>query len=270
LRASDFIPKFSGYLVSIKLPIFLWNALAMQPLSRVNPNCATEWGSNSVMLKRPKVGARIAQYIAEWSEIESLLGLFLAMLLHANQKAVLAIYSGLENRAAQLRMITSAAQAVLPQDHFDVVEVLMKIDIRPSMRYRDKLAHWCWGYSDQLQDALLLREPADKLANMTDFVNLQQQRDRVSRDIPINFDTIYVVTESDLDRALIQLADVQHRLLTVHGSIWERNPPEVRIELLRQLSTTPPVQTFLERHAASRNAAKAQPESPGSKENGTV
>jgi hypothetical protein len=225
----------------------------MQPLSRVNSNCATEWGSNSVMLKRPNVAARVAQYIAEWSEIESLLGLFVAMLLHANQKAILAIYSGLENRAAQLRMITSAAEAVLASDHFDVVEVLMRIDIRPSMRYRDKLAHWCWGYSDQLPDALLLREPADKLANMTDFVNLQQHAYRVSRDIPINFDTIFVVTGSDLDRALEQLVEVQHRLLTVHASIWEKNSQKVRVELLDQLKAMPQIRIALDRLAASRH-----------------
>jgi hypothetical protein len=218
------------------------------------------------MLKRPNVGVRIAQYIAEWSEIESLLGLFLAMLLHANQKAVLAIYSGLENRSAQLRTITSAAQATLPQDHFDVVEVLMKIDIRPSMRYRDKLAHWCWGYSEQLQDSLLLREPADKLANMTHFVNLQQERQVVSRDIPINFDTIYVVTESDLNRALAQLGDVQQRLLTVHGTIWERNQPKERVELLNQLKAMPEIRIALDRLAASRNNQKSQPLSPEPRE----
>ena len=71
------------------------------------------------MTLRAKVAVKVAQYIAEWSEIESLLGLFLALLLHANQKAVLAMYAGIENRAAQLRMIDSAAGAVLPPDHYD-------------------------------------------------------------------------------------------------------------------------------------------------------
>ena len=56
----------------------------MQRLSRVKLNCATNWGSNSVMTLRPKVAVKIAQYIAEWSEIESLLGLFLAVLLHGS------------------------------------------------------------------------------------------------------------------------------------------------------------------------------------------
>ena len=94
------------------------------------------------MLLRPEVGARVAQYIAEYSEIESLLGLFLALLLHANQKAIMAIYSNLENRAAQLRMIKSAAQSTLPPHHFDVISVLLRIDIAPCQKYRDKLAHW--------------------------------------------------------------------------------------------------------------------------------
>ncbi|WP_315738751.1 hypothetical protein [Bradyrhizobium sp. SZCCHNR1093] len=223
----------------------------MQPLSRVKPSCATEWGSNSVMLKRPNVGIRTAQYIAEWSEIESLLGLFLAMLLHANQKAVLAIWSGLENRSAQLRTISSAARATLTEDHFHVVEAIMKIDIRSSMKYRDKLAHWSWGYSDQLEDALLIREPADKLTNMTHFVNLQQSSQVLSRDIPINFDTIYVITQSDLDRALTKLDTVQQRLLTLHGTIWERNDTKVRADLLNQLKEIPEIRAAINNQAAS-------------------
>jgi hypothetical protein len=234
----------------------------MQPLSRVNPNCATEWGSNSVMIKRPDVAVRIAQYIAEWSEIEGLLGLFLAMLLHANQKAILAMYSGLENRAAQLRMITSAARATLAPDHFDVVEVIMKIDIRPSMKYRDRLAHWCWGYSDQLTDALLLREPSDKLANMTDFVNLQHIALSPPRDLPVAFDRIYVVTVSDLDRSLKRLAETQHRLLTIEGTIWEANAPTMRDRLLQQLIATPPVRTALDHLAASRKIQRPPPQPP--------
>jgi hypothetical protein len=83
----------------------------------------TNWGSNPVMLLRPSVAVRVAQYIAEWSEVESLLGLFLGLLLHTNQKAALAIYSGLENRSAQLRTITSAAKAILPAHHFEVISM---------------------------------------------------------------------------------------------------------------------------------------------------
>jgi hypothetical protein len=239
---------------------------AMQPLSRVRPNCATEWGSNSVMLLRPGVGARVAQYIAEYSEIESLLGLFLALLLHANQKAIMAIWSGIENRAAQSRVITSAAKAVLPQEHFDVISVLMTIDVTPCQKYRDRLAHWNWGYSDELSDALVLREPSDKLINMTDWVNVQQINQPVTRDVPISYERIFVLKETDLDRALKRLEETRQRFLTAVGTIWEKNTPAERAQLLNQLSATPPVRSALDRLAANRSGQKSPPPSPSPKE----
>ena len=237
----------------------------MQPLSSVKPDCrVTNWGSNSVMLRRPAVAVKIAQYIAEWAEIESFLGLFLALLLHANQKAVLAIYNGLENRAAQLRMLTSAAHAVLKDDHLDVFSVLMKIDIKPMMKFRDKLAHWNWGYSEELPDALILREPADKLANLSDFVEFQRLgHHRISRDLPINFDRLYVLKEPDLDRSLKQMSAAQNRFLEMLATIWERNSQEVRAQYLNKLKDMPPIRSELDRLAASRNNPKVPPQPLG-------
>jgi hypothetical protein len=236
--------------------------LAMQPLSRVNPNCATEWGSNSVMLKRPHVAAKVAQYIAEWSEIESLLGLFLALLLHANQKAILAIYSGLENRTSQLRMIASAAEASLTPDHFDLIETLLRVDIRPCMKYRDRLAHWNWGYADQLTDALLLRDPADKLANMTDYVNLQQLGPPKSRDLPIRFDRIYVLKETDLDGALKRIQETQEHLQTALGTIWDVNSQKVRDALVDELKAAPAIRAALDRLEVNRKNPKSPAQPP--------
>jgi hypothetical protein len=136
------------------------------------------------------------------------------------------------------------------------------------MKYRDKLAHWCWGYSNDLPDALLLREPSDKLLNLADYVNLQQLTRPVSADLPINFNHLYVLTESDLGRALNQLTDTQHRLLTAIGSVWEKNTPLERERLLHQLAETPLVRTALNRLAANRTKQEAPPQSPEPKQNG--
>ncbi len=123
----------------------------MQPLNLVKPVQTTEWGNHSVMAMRPSVAVKVAQYIAQWAEIVVMLGMFLAFLLHAHEAAVLAMYSALDNRAAQLRMISSAAAASLPQSHVDVISELMTSQIRPAMKHRDKFVHWCWGFTDECQ-----------------------------------------------------------------------------------------------------------------------
>jgi hypothetical protein len=68
----------------------------------------------------------------------------------------------LENRAAQLRMLQAAAESKLTVEHNDVFVVILEKFIRPTMRLRDKMAHWCWGHSPLLPDDLLLVQPDEK------------------------------------------------------------------------------------------------------------
>jgi hypothetical protein len=115
------------------------------------------------MSLRPNLAIKVARCIAQWSEIEVHLGAFLGFLLHAHPKAAWAMYTKIDNRAAQLRMITAAAEASVPANHFDVISILLSSILRPVMRERDKLAHWTWGHSEHLPDALLISEPAETL-----------------------------------------------------------------------------------------------------------
>ena len=125
----------------------------MQPLSRVRPNAATEWGNSNTISLRPKIAIKIAECIAEYSEIETALGMFLGFLLHTNPNTALAMYGSLENRAAQFKMLDAAAKADLPENHYAAISALQTVHIKPAMRARDRLAHWCWGHSDELPDA---------------------------------------------------------------------------------------------------------------------
>jgi hypothetical protein len=181
---------------------FVEGDFTMQPLSRVKRVEATSWGSDSVMLKRPAIAVRVAQYIAEWSEVESLLGLFLALVLHTNARSGVAMYSALDNRSAQIRIIKAAAKAGLPAEHYDVVDVFINVFIQPAMKYRDKLAHWCWGHTDELPEALLIRQPDEKLANLLEAVTIQATRSIMRADIILDHDGIFVLRQTDLDQTL--------------------------------------------------------------------
>jgi hypothetical protein len=86
----------------------------MQPLTRVVSDANMFWGDPETMLKRPKAAVRVAQCISEWAEIETMMGIFLAVLLDTESKTALAICASLENRAAQRRMILAAAESKLP------------------------------------------------------------------------------------------------------------------------------------------------------------
>jgi hypothetical protein len=84
-------------------------------------------------------------------------------LLDADSKAGLAMFSAVENRNAQRRMIMAAAEAKLPADHLELLTALLSSAISPVMKERDKLAHWSWAHSPELPHDLILTKPENKI-----------------------------------------------------------------------------------------------------------
>jgi hypothetical protein len=164
----------------------------MQPLSRVRKNAIVRFGSDDVMTKCPAVATRIADCISAWTNIESFFGLFLGLALHSKPNTTLKMYMALENRAAQLRLIESVAQSELSKEQFDVFAILMEKYLRPVMKSRDKLAHWCWGYSPDLPNDLLLISPDEFL--LYHYESIHKGRADMDDDI------IFVITEKYLTR----------------------------------------------------------------------
>jgi hypothetical protein len=241
----------------------------MQRLSRVKNVSGTNWGRSSAMIRRPGVAVRIAQFIADWSEAELHLGQFLGFLLHANEPAALAMYSATDNRSAQIRMITAAAHASLDQDTSDIFDVIMTHDVRPMMKCRDKLAHWTWGYTDDIADALLIMDPSNNLRL------LSQALRGLYRDAPLSadadYDNVYVITEKDMIRMLKRLAQTQDRLSLLMQSVWERVPLETRASKLSQLSSLPHIQRETARLREGRkNTPAVQPQSLDEEPSGRV
>jgi hypothetical protein len=166
----------------------------MQPLSRVRPDLVNiAFGVDNTLSREPKIATLIMECIAKWADSESLLGFMLAVLLKADADGVLALYSSVENRAAQLRMITAAARSKLPADQFALFEALMVKKIRPAMRERDKFAHWCWGFLPEVSGLLLLMEPNEKTVIHAGHYDPPR---------PIKFDKakIFVIKEEDAKR----------------------------------------------------------------------
>ena len=76
----------------------------MQPLSCVHRDAHVLFGHDNTMASRPQAAICVAECIAEWSNVEGMLGILLSFLLHAKAKTAMRMYTALENRAAQLRM----------------------------------------------------------------------------------------------------------------------------------------------------------------------
>lgn len=220
------------------------------------------------MSKRPKIAIKVAECIAEWTEVETGLGMFLGFLLHTKADTAIAMHTSLENRAAQLRMLEAAAKAELPSDHYDVISMLHTVHIRPAMRDRDKLAHWCWGHSPELDDALLLRAPSEKILHGFRANELGPYPGSTAA-IRTNYDEVFVIREDDLIRMSDRFTNTKKLVMHAASSVWVKNPPQARAEFLRLLATEPGVQAALNRLARDRQKTQeAQPPSPPQEPNG--
>jgi hypothetical protein len=243
----------------------------MQPLSRVVPGrVRTDWG-DGILSRHPNLAAKIGECIAEWTETEILLGVFLALLLHASERPVMAMYISLENRAAQLRIIDAAISSSLPQHHSDALLALMKVFIKPAMKYRDKLAHWSWGYSPDVPDGLLLTDTKHKLGGVLNAIRRQRRTAAANQDVPFDPTEMFVVKKDDLERFIKRIDRARLLLRKGMGSVWDNNSQEERDELLQQLSSERPIQEAMTRLAeARRKNQEVQQPSPQSGPNETA
>jgi len=183
----------------------LWDLDGMQPLSRIKPDARINWGIGS-RSKRPALASKIAQYIANWAEIDMNLGQMLGFILQSNERAALAIYSSLNNRSAQLRMVKAAAEAALSRHDADIILAIIRVDVNPTMKYRDKMAHWVWGYSDDLPNDLLVSDPNSLRIDLSSALSSQTFVTKLKPN------GLFVLTEKDLDNSLQRLSEV-HRTL---------------------------------------------------------
>jgi hypothetical protein len=230
--------------------------LDMQPLHRINAKANVAFGMDSTMKERPDVSVLVADFIAHWTNLESMFPLSLALILDADQKATLAMYGSLENRAAQSRMLLAGAKAKLDNLHYGVLEAILAIYIRPLMKERDRFAHWVWGYSPDILDGLLLMEPNHRAALHAAAINPPSP-------IAWDFSKIFVLRKSDIERSLERLREAHDIYARFVSTNWKINPPELRAQWTQRLSNEPPIREFLDRqNRAHKNSPTTATQSP--------
>lgn len=220
----------------------------MQPLFQVRRGAKIALGMPETMLKRPHQAMKVARCISEFSNLETMLPVTLAFMLSADAETTFSMWSSLENRSAQLRLIDAAAESQLEDDYHDCWIVLSTKYIRAVMKERDKLAHWVWGYTDELPDTLLLTEPIQKARaqwKMTSVVPVVPT--------PVSREGVFVVTDGDLDRIFKRIDDASVLLEMFMKTIWPSCPAALRAQYHHELCIEPRFDLLLQDHKAQKN-----------------
>jgi hypothetical protein len=130
-----------------------------QPLSRVLTNASVRIGNvgDYPLARHPTLALLAAEVIASWSNVEAfMLRLFVQLMGGPADKAA-TVFLALENHSAKTAAI-NAVSRTLPDELQKVLNAILAI-AKTQQKSRDKIAHWTWGDSPQLPDALLLLDP---------------------------------------------------------------------------------------------------------------
>lgn len=106
-------------------------------------------------------------------------------LFGGSQAMATTVFLSLETQSAKTAAIQAAAQKKLgtEQEKLDLLRAILAI-AKTNQKSRDKLAHWTWGDSLQLPDALLLIDPKNlPVVTELDYSDIYVYRDHDFREI---------------------------------------------------------------------------------------
>lgn len=133
-----------------------------QPLSKVAPHANVFIGNvgDRPLARHPQLALLTIEAIASWSNVENfMLGLFI-QLLGGNESLASDVFLSLEAQSAKTAAIQAAANFVLKNEpeKIKILKAILSM-AKTNEKSRNKLAHWVWGDSPDIQDALLLINP---------------------------------------------------------------------------------------------------------------
>jgi hypothetical protein len=204
-----------------------------QPLRFINPNAGISFTPEST-INRPVVGAWIAQCIACYSWVETQTSRLFSLLFRVNVEAGIELYNEFGGASLKESGLKILARSRLSPPDYAIIEALLKV-IQSNQKVRDKIAHWYWGISDQIDDGLILIDPKYILIHDARLVDMYNNGIRpTSDDYRYPIDKIYVYRIKDLQvdaQAFVDLA----LLINKCQSLCVRQGPE-RARLRDELS----------------------------------
>ena len=177
----------------------------------------------------PNLAGLIAQVIVSWGNVETFMLSLFVELLGGDKELAADIFLALEIQSAKSAAINTAAQK-LPDDQQSVLRAILAIQ-KTNQKSRDKIAHWTWGHSPQIEDGLLLTNPKNRAME-------RQARDQ-----------IFIYKKEDLEKIIQandRLCGYAQQFMFVIGS----HPLALEGQLFAKLCAEPEIRERLDRQAS--------------------
>jgi hypothetical protein len=182
-----------------------------QPLLKVRRNAKAIANPTVAFHRNPALAVHVAEVIASWARVESQLGTILALMLKGGVRASVAMYGAIRNAQAQLDALEAAAKVTLLPDDLRLFSAVMILVKRAGAK-RHKMAHWLWGHSLQIDNALVLIDPDAELEFSTQSAELYTRIKEGDIHPPypeFDFTNAYVYRKKDFSEIIRELWSIQ-------------------------------------------------------------
>ncbi len=236
------------------------NLVPKQPLNKNYDRVSPILIGPQTFEKRPKLAVYVAQIIAGWAQVDLTLSTVLARYARRNIEQSIDMYLSIEGFASQAKILDAAAKTALTRDNYLLYKATMRF-IRLNYDTRNELAHWGWGITDTIPDALIIFEPVSKkkldaLAFNLIGQNLAAIQGKISELKKQDHLKIFFYRESDLKKC----ADDMFKAEAFADRLQQLSSSESDIEEGRSvLLTRPELKQFYEKMVADEASKASNP-----------
>lgn len=192
-----------------------------------------------VLKNRPDLCAAIGKCIAIWGQVDNEMGNLFSLLLGTESDAALEVFLSLRRFSNQRDALSAAAKHRLQGEELHVFEAILGV-YKSLEDERNKLAHGCFGISDDDPDVLFWIEVKNHVHFQTDVLSVEA-RGVVSEDRHSRLkQNLYVYRRADLDALYSQMEEFWWTAFHLNGYLRDPRHPG-RVEEFRQLCTSPQI-----------------------------
>jgi hypothetical protein len=136
------------------------------PLSHVAPNATVLMhDAGYPFMRHPELAALAAEVIVSWSRVEAFMLCLFVDLTGGVTDTAATVFLALKFQSGQSAAIDAIAEHKLSDSNKALLRAILSL-ARTNQRSRDKVAHWIWGDSPELPDALLLASPKNLIGKL--------------------------------------------------------------------------------------------------------
>lgn len=225
-----------------------------QPLRSVKRNARVFITADAIS-SNIKLATLVASVINYHARLEVELAVIFTHILGTSAPVGYQMYNSIESAAARSAILKASAQYSLNEEDNELFLVLHALFMRAAKK-RHRLAHWVFGYSPDIPDALLLIEP-EHLAEV--HSNINQYDAKATSPSIIDTQKVFVYRQNDF-REMCEQANQLEYFLSLFTLVVKRFP-QLGDAPRATLLDTPQIREELKRRR-ERHLKKTHPSTP--------